>query len=186
MIEWTNWEEFDKIGDLTFRVVEITRKLHNFLASAKTLTDHTRALQQGLESKGKVIPGYKNRIKRCFDDSSLQHFIKDLRNYMVHRRCPDVDIIKNLDKESSQKQLVRFQKKDLLEWDGWDIQSRSFIQSIEKEMSIHAIVTEYAEIVHEFNRWLLKQIMELSDSEITEIEHYTKILQTLNNNQIEE
>ena len=65
---------------------EITRLLHNFLASAKTLIEHTRIFLKKYYLNTKICERYKEKVKKEFEDDELSRFIQDLRNYILHRR----------------------------------------------------------------------------------------------------
>ena len=67
---------------------EIGRLLHNFVASAMTLRDHTRIFFE--ENYGRTPLGqlYDEKIKADIANDEVCRFIQDLRNYMLHRGFP--------------------------------------------------------------------------------------------------
>src|SRR2546425_7105962 len=66
-------------------LIEITRRLHNYLASAMTLVNHTRVLVTDLYTGTPFEKEYVGEKDRTFKNSPLHHFVQDLRNYNVHR-----------------------------------------------------------------------------------------------------
>jgi len=61
--------------------LEIVCLLHNYLASAKTLIDHTRILVEELYKNTDFWAEYEARKKETFIDSPLAQFVQNLRNY---------------------------------------------------------------------------------------------------------
>src|ERR1035437_3601754 len=69
---------------------EITRFLHNYIASALSLTDHARNHYRELYSDNNLFPDYQDEINKRFVKNQLAVFIKDLRQYFQHYQMPGV------------------------------------------------------------------------------------------------
>jgi hypothetical protein len=68
---------------------EINRLFHNFLAAAQTLIDHTRIFVNQNYKGTTIHQAYTQKIKSEYAEDELCKFIKDLRNYMLHKGLPD-------------------------------------------------------------------------------------------------
>ncbi len=74
--------------------IEITRFIHNYLASAMTLVEHTRILKRELYENNALhqeFSGeYDAKINQMFVENSLHPFWQGLRNYILHKELPIV------------------------------------------------------------------------------------------------
>lgn len=68
---------------------EVDRLLHNYLAAASTLRDHTRRLwRQYPPADPALIAEYDQRVREAFTESPLVQFVQRLRNYSTHSQLP--------------------------------------------------------------------------------------------------
>ena len=58
---------------------EVICRIHNFVAGAMSLVDHTRNLYEKLYPPKNLFPDYEERKKKDFIDDPLSQFIKGLR-----------------------------------------------------------------------------------------------------------
>lgn len=70
---------------------EAVRRLHNFLAAAMTLVDHTRVMIAEHYTHTQVERNFKKGIEANFASNPMTRFIQDLRNYMVHCGMPPIN-----------------------------------------------------------------------------------------------
>ncbi len=68
--------------------MEVMRLFHNFLASAKSLVDHTRAFVDDHYAGTAFKQGYDQKVQAELASDPLIKFIQDLRNHMLHRGLP--------------------------------------------------------------------------------------------------
>ena len=68
---------------------EVDRLLHNFVASAISLRDHTKRMRR------KFLPGnddladlYELLVRQTFADALVARFVTELRNHTMHARLP--------------------------------------------------------------------------------------------------
>src|SRR4051812_13968222 len=72
-------------------LAETDRLLHNFLAGAASLRDHTRRLWTKYPPKDEYLTTeFTLRINETFATSPLARFVQELRNLTVHRSLPVV------------------------------------------------------------------------------------------------
>jgi len=106
---------------------EIIRLFHNFLSSSGSLIDHTRIFIRELYENTDFLEEYRNEIKKEFEDSTLAQFIKDLRNYILHKGIP---LIKpNLPLEQN-KVFFLISVYKLQKWDKWSKKSREYLNNL--------------------------------------------------------
>lgn len=69
---------------LNIVINEVVRLFHNYLASAKTLVDHTRVLIRAWYRESDFLHEYEGQINSRFTTNSLSGFFEGLRNYSLH------------------------------------------------------------------------------------------------------
>lgn len=68
--------------------LDVALVLHNFLAGAATLRDHTKVFRDEVYSETPFADEYDKEYKKVFEDSPLVQFVLKLRNYTLHERLP--------------------------------------------------------------------------------------------------
>lgn len=145
---------------------EIIRLFHNFLSSSGSLIEHTRIFVRETYKSTQFGEEYTNKIKKEFDNSLLAHFIKDLRNYILHKGIP---LIKpNLPLEQDQAFFLISVYK-LQQWDGWTKKSKEYLNSLKYDIKLHEIINEYETKVANFYKWLGKRLNELHEKDFIEL-----------------
>src|SRR5437870_888912 len=66
---------------------DIVRRIHNFVASVKSLVDHTRNTHRKLYKDTDLFPDYQERINTDFAHNPQSQFIQELREYAQHYRA---------------------------------------------------------------------------------------------------
>ena len=149
---------------------ELTRLLHNFTASAKTLIDHTRALIFSWYHDHEFLTEYQDEINRRFKGNELAVFIEDLRNYSLHYRLPLANAVfeyhqASHGQEPIMSQTIFFKKDALLQWSSWK-KGRDFLSKCDDKIPILAIVQQYQEMVSDFHRWMHGRLSEIHSDEL--------------------
>lgn len=139
---------------------EINRKIHNFVASAMTLVEHTRNFMREYYSETEIFKDYENKIKDELSQDTLIKFIQDLRNYMVHNGLPPTQMFmefKSLMDGSGTGITttgIRIKTDKLLEWSRWTNLAKEYLQSLGEFINIYTMITEYQSKILEFHNWL--------------------------------
>jgi hypothetical protein len=163
-------------------LVEVTRTLHNFVASALTLVDTTRVVYHELYEPKNLLPEYQNEIDTRFIKDGTARFIKDLRQFCQHYRLPLVmaKVGLNLQPQGGHIQWgVPIIRKQVDVWRGWSAASKAFIGSFEKEIDLEAVAKEYRDKVVAFNAWFESKQMEVHAAEWSYREAMTKEIRSL-------
>lgn len=147
---------------------EVTRYLHNFLASVKTLVDHTRVFCMEEYKDSPFFQEYSDEINKRFINVDLTKFIQDLRNYTLHKKLPLTDATLVFDATNGNSQSIMLDIEDLKSWEKWTAASVRYMEGIKKRIRLKEIVDEYALITNDFYNWLAHRQEELHQKEINE------------------
>lgn len=148
---------------------EVTRLLHNYLASAMTLVDHTRILVNELYAEGRFAEfyeEYRSKIKETFAENPLHQFIQGLRNYIVHKELPMVGSILNLN-EINANLIV-----DLAELGknfDWSKFAKQYLNDKGDDEKLETFVSDYFNLVYEFHKWFYNRQLEVHAEQFAEI-----------------
>jgi hypothetical protein len=151
--------------------VEVSRLLHNFLASVKSLVEQTRILLvQGLYEDNAFKDELTARIKAQFDDSELSHFVQDLRNYILHKGLSMTTAQLQWKKEepvidsSIQLDITKLRK-----WDHWSKPGAKHLNTLGDKAALSEIVQAYAKLVLEFDHWIRERQEDIHKKEFDEM-----------------
>ncbi len=151
-------------------LVDFTRALHNYLAMAISLRNHTYRVKDKLKKDG-FDEDYQEMLQET-GLSSTASFISDLRNYVQHRRIP-VATGRNStsvgrDRSTQQSAEILLDKSELLEGDKWSDDSLCFLDNLHSKFSIRTTVEEYHESTKEFYKWFFEELNTLYEDEAQE------------------
>jgi len=158
--------------------LEITRCLHNYLASALTLIDNTRK-QTKVQDNKTFQDEVDLRIKEHFIDNSTVIFIKDLRQFTQHYKMPQVSTTTSFsrtDDDELDKETKLWITTTHLAGFEWKAASRKIIEDHPKGVEIKEIINDYFELVSSFQKWYEKRQKSLLKSELAYISKQEKIL----------
>jgi len=155
-------------------IIEFTRLLHNFLASSNMLVDVTRRWVEHQFKATKFLKEYKDEIAIKFTNNVQAQFLKDLRNFTLHRTLP-LAIPKLRMQEIDEHHLksslgIVLVKAYLLQWDKWSELGRIQIQmAFESELDIQTIINQHFDNETKFMQWLFWRVREQYDEEVNYI-----------------
>src|SRR5262249_2764892 len=145
------------------------RLLHNFVASALTVVDHTRVMYRELYSEANIFPEYQLEVDRRFVKDPLIQFVQKLRHLAQHVRLPDVSYIVSGDMSDFGRRLL-LRKSDLLEFSGWNAPAQKFLDSAPDEIDLADVVQKYQEKIRTFYKWMVTRQQEIHSSDIERVE----------------
>lgn len=157
--------------------IELLRRLHNFVAGAKSFIDHTRRIYNKYYKEGNLFPEYGDVIQEQFANDPQSQFIQELREYCQHFRSPALIYLTRYSNgsEDNTREVV-LDLKDLLSFDGWNPLSREYLQSKDENIPITKPIKEYREKVLRFYTWFQKRQLEIHKQEIDEFKAKEKEL----------
>jgi hypothetical protein len=158
--------------------IEITRCLHNFLASALTLIDNSRVQISKIDSVS-FQDEYKKNIESFFTNNPTSIFVKDLRRFAQHYKMPQVSTSTHYSTENFFDLKVEtklFITTYHLKGFDWSSQSKKRIEQNPKGIEIKGILDEYFCLVSEFQKWFEKRLKQHLDKEFSFISKQEKEL----------
>jgi hypothetical protein len=140
---------------------QVTQRLHNYVAASSSLVDHSRQLMRGRPE------ALVSRVE-AEKSSLLAHpeiaFIKDLRNYMLHRSLPPVlhrAAMTGLNTAAPGSQSeVTMSTEDLLGWDRWSSAAKAFLRGQTGNLALRPLIEDHGYEMYKFNDWLLDLLIE--------------------------
>jgi len=149
---------------------EIIRLLHNYVASAFSLIDHSRRHYEKLYSNKPEFPEYLIEVKRKFKDVPVANFTKELRQFIQHYDLPAiVSTTKYIASPPSLTQTLLMKKADLIRFD-WNSKSLEYLNSNEDDIDLIVLIDSYFRIVEEFYVWFKKAQEKIHSLEIIAVD----------------
>lgn len=161
-------EERSKSQDLQ---METLRALHNYLASAISLIDHTRNFVNDVNSQNKTfLEEYKLKIDSHFVKNELAQFIVSFRQLLQHYKTPLIAMINDLtDDPRKLNTRIVISKVSLKEFSGWRSLAKKYIEKIEDELNLLEVSKQYFDLVNEFYIWFYNKQKDNFKSEFDEM-----------------
>jgi hypothetical protein len=143
-------------------MLEVMCLLHNFVAAAKSLIDHSRAVYRDLYEPCGAISQYQSEVDRRFVDDPLSTFIVDLRRMAQHQRLPSVRFNLRIENQSPRgnstlESTFQLTVDDLRRFTGWTAPSREYLDRAGETIDIAAVTREYHDHVMAFYTWFREQ-----------------------------
>jgi len=143
---------------------ELLKAFHNYIASALTLVDHSRRF---IKEYTDTTFSKEYDQKRAAVASTEEHcFLKDIRNYVVHRDIPPLGYTVNLENDHF---APFFNSTKLKEWNKWSSGAKSLLAQAEEKMLIVPIIETHGKMIDEFYGWIFEQFHILHGKEIDEV-----------------
>jgi len=148
----------------------MVRLLHNYLASAKTLVEHTRTVIRDWYKGSEFLKEYKEEVTRRFNNNPLSAFIEDLRNYALHYSLPITGLrvgVVNDPTTHEQSERVTFfvDKTTLFQWSNWS-KGKMFLHLADDEIVIEKLADDYYQQVIEFHAWMHNRLEQIHASDL--------------------
>ncbi len=147
---------------------ETIRLLHNYVASAFSLIDHTRRHYNTLYSKNLKFPEYKEEVKKRFNKIPVAIFTKDLRQFIQHYDLPAISSKTSFSanpRSLTQTLNIIFKEEDLKKFN-WSKLSKEYLSLNENEIELEDFIFSYFEIVKDFYNWFKQKQEKLHSNEI--------------------
>ncbi|MEX1014107.1 MAG: hypothetical protein WDZ80_03020 [Candidatus Paceibacterota bacterium] len=152
-------------SDLLFR--EVSFRLHNFVASAISLRDHSRKVYTKVyENKGQ-FEEYDKRVKQTFVDNGVIQFVHKLREMCQHYHLPRVSAELKVGEKTEMTLFIY--KSELLLYKSWKSTAKKFINSHEKKIDLLQVTKEYYYQITSFHDWVKEEFIEMYSEEIKRV-----------------
>jgi hypothetical protein len=166
---------------------ELQRLIHNFLASVKSLIDHTRNVVKDLYRNTKFYEEYALKVNSIFVDNRLAVFTQDLRNYFTHHSLPTVTPWVHLGTGSPAKPSYTLSRNELLNhYSGWTRKSKEFLQNSNDDLLLSSILDDYHALAEGFRVWFVERLKKIHALEFSHLESLQNRFHTLISKSFEE
>jgi len=143
--------------------MEIMRLFHNYLASVKSLVEHTRIIIREVHGNNRFSKECDLKIRELFDNSALSRFVQDFRNYILHKGIPLMYA------QEKAKESIRFESTNSLildlsslkSWAGWKAKSKEYLDNAKEDINLYDITISYGSLVNDFYTWFSRRQEEL-------------------------
>lgn len=148
---------------------EIMRLLHNYVASALSLIDHSRIHYRKLYENG-IFPEYQQRVDRVFDKDPLANFVKGLRQYFQHYGLPGMYFQTSWRKDHPTFiRTIHLRNEELKEFD-WKAKAREYLEAQTTDINLTDLIDAYQSKVADFYEWFQLMQEELHATEIAKVD----------------
>ena len=166
------WRE-DNRAKLERFIDEVTRLLHNFLAGAQSLVDHTRVFKNKMYKGHRFKKVYQEKVDRDLSHSPIVCFVQDLRNYVLHKQLPIASATLSFKGEGGTitefDSTVKLDVNELRAWNKWKPESRAYLDSLDDKVQIRELVEKYEGAIKAFYQWFGEQQAQVHHSEFAEL-----------------
>jgi hypothetical protein len=150
--------------------LETVRLMHNFLASASSLVDHTRNYYRKYYAETGKFPDYQTEIDNNFTNNKLANFIKCFRQYMQHFQPSFIIYQSSLsDDPTKLNAKIILTKSDLLLFSNWNSKAKQYIQDLEGDLEILPVFSDYHLLIEKFYNWFVTSQGKIHQSEVSEL-----------------
>lgn len=144
-------------SQLNGAIEELSRRLHNFVAAAVSLIEHTENLHNDLYSRDRVFQDYWLERRREFDEDPLAQFVEKLRNYCAHFAVavPIFQIRVDMRTGGNQQSTSVFtllKVSDLRRYHKWNARARAFMDN-KDTIDLVEVIDQYTDKVNRFYTW---------------------------------
>lgn len=148
---------------------EVGRRLHNFVASALSLVDHTRNASRKFYADDSARKAeYQRRVDETFVSDPLSQFIKGLRQYCLHYRPPFVGWqMRGTDAGGMEQSF--FLNRALLHQMEWNATARLFIDATDDQINFLEAIDHYHDKIEDFYIWFEDDVRDLHAEAFTEV-----------------
>jgi hypothetical protein len=152
-------------------MTECVRLIHNFLASATTLIDHTRIFFKTHYPNTEINRVYREAVSEKFERNESTRFVQDMRNFMLHKGLLPLERHMTFERDQQtgeQMASTGFQLKvlDLLEWQNWKPEVRKYLKRQPKKIDLLPVVNEYTRLIEVFHGDLDERLKSLHSSDL--------------------
>lgn len=159
-------------GDQAHR--EFKRHLHNFVASAMTVVDHTRVMMEERYGDESVHAEYLDHITNTVAKSPVCKFVQNMRNYIVHKGLPNSQIYNSFANVGNGvhelKVGVQIPTSDLLDYKSWTAPAKIYIEQAGQYIDVRNLTSEYLAEVRKLNEWLGARLEEYHAQDLLELQ----------------
>ncbi len=149
---------------------DVICRIHNYVAAAKSLVDHTHNLYGKLYKDNNLFPEYQERIDNDFKYDPLSKFVQDLRRYCQHFKSPIVMFRTTLYSNGSPIHSVSIPLDELQAFKDWSAPAKKYLRTIQEKVDVLEVATAYRDKVIAFHNWFRSRQEEIHANELKELD----------------
>ena len=144
---------------------EVERLLHNYLASVRSLVDHTRIFKNRLDNE-EFRKQYHEKLKEV-NKSKCVAFVQNLRNYAHHYEIININATFSQKMGKSEEEDVFHSRhlyiyaSDLLRFKKWKPNARKYMADCGESIELKTAIDKYHKLIFHFTRSIFDKISEL-------------------------
>lgn len=127
--------------------------LHNALASATTLIDHTRNHVRRCYERHSFYAMYGEKVRTVFAEQELPQFVQGLRNFTLHHSLPLTSATISLNPDDPNRHRFQLERDRLLGDFDWSIRAKAFLERQDEKFAVFPLIRAYLEAVTDFHVW---------------------------------
>ncbi|MDN3510815.1 MAG: hypothetical protein NG784_05860 [Candidatus Jettenia sp.] len=164
-----------KINDIQ---LEILRLLHNFVAAALSLIDHSRNYYNDLYRGNNRFPEYEQEVEKRFLNNPLACFVKDLRQFFQHYKIPSIlSQVVFIRKTNITRIILQLEKSTLTQFSKWSSAAKEYLKDQGDLIDLFQLISNYYLLIIDFHRWIIDRQKEIHSNEFKKIaEKYNELL----------
>lgn len=140
-----------KVDDIQ---MEILRLLHNFVAAALSLIDHSRNHYNDLYSGNNRFPEYKDEVEKRFSKNPLACFVKDLRQFFQHYKIPSIlSQVVFIRQTNITTSILQLEKSTLKQFTNWSLAAKEYLGNQGDLIDILKLIDNYYTSITDFYKW---------------------------------
>jgi disulfide oxidoreductase YuzD len=156
--------------NLELLIDESSRLFHNFLASAKSLVDHTRVIVDRLYLNHEFRNEYQRKLDQEIANNPVQKFVQKMRNYTQHYTLPILAL--QISFTGDIEMSVCVDVKILKQWgkDNWGSPVMAYLETLADDFCLTSLSSEYFTLVQDFYRWLAERQTQIHQSDFDKLQ----------------
>ncbi|HAO10224.1 MAG TPA: hypothetical protein DCQ51_03345 [Planktothrix sp. UBA8407] len=144
---------------------EISRLLHNYLASWYSIKEHTYAAENSLDNQS-LIEEIKKKRMEIFGDNPENTFTQELRNYIQHKDLPLIESQSSINFSLGEQDFdvnhsLHLDTNKLLDYKKWTQPSKQYLKDHPNQVPIQETIQKNFTDVKNFYDWLRPQITDI-------------------------
>lgn len=144
----------------------LDQRMHNMLASAVTLVDHTRRwLSNYVDTE---FERSFNERSDAIKESPVAAFLRRLRNYLLHYGMAPFEYQLSIAANKAERSYILLSSTELLKWDDWNAAARSYIEDSGESIQLSVPVKTYHSQMEALYRWVSEQFNIMHTKEIAD------------------
>jgi hypothetical protein len=155
-------ESEHKLGDFNHReplhqfLIELTRRLHNFLASATSLMDNTHSFViHAYGRRSDLYKEYRQALSQTIEKSIVCEFTADLRNFFTHVGAPFIDSVMGGSAAiGRERYTLRLNTEKMRRSRPWSNGAQQYIEANSNDIDLEAYVVDYYQKIVAFQEFL--------------------------------